>query len=232
MPLLDSNNFVTGRENYTGDYVVGQQYFGKTYKGYDDSMVSSWTTDQSKGDNQNFTVKDGQVLYPIWKNSLTGVTKEAQSQYEELSDPNSSYYQKVSKQIRSSLTGAYSPDSLLALTVAMGGSPTQAKEQMKALEGKISDTTGNLTNQLYLGAQNTAGNYLNSMIGTVETQKKYDYLEQQQQDSLLNSILSGIGGIAGNYLGGSGAEATTNNNLTPLQQSTMSVMGQSKYWGW
>lgn len=217
----------------TKNYTVGQQYNGRTYKDPNDTMVSSWTENPQQGDNQNFTIKDGKVMYPIWNNSLTGTTQTAQNQYQELSNPNSPYYQKVSSQIRNQLTGAMSPDSLLALTVAMGGSPAQAKEQIKALEGKISDTTGQLTNQLYLGAQNTAQGYLNTEMNGINTQKQYDYLKQQQQDSLLNTILGGIGGIAGNLIGGSGAQVEKpTTTMAPLQQSSMSVMGQSNYWGW
>jgi len=47
-----------------------------TYKDWNDTQVAQWTTDPNKGDNQNYTTKDGVTYYPIWKNSLTGQTTD------------------------------------------------------------------------------------------------------------------------------------------------------------
>ena len=52
-------------------------------KSWDDSMVAEWTKDPSKGDKGNAQMKDGQLYYPIWKNSLTGQTKTVAQQANE-----------------------------------------------------------------------------------------------------------------------------------------------------
>ena len=58
------------------------------YKDWNDSMVAEWTTDPNKGDNQNYTTKDGVTYYPIWKNSLTGQISTLGSQLGSSPDPN------------------------------------------------------------------------------------------------------------------------------------------------
>jgi hypothetical protein len=146
-------------------------------------------------------------LSPEWLNSLNNEIQQgqAQDQISQLTDPNSQYYQSVNKSIRGNLTGAMSPDSLLALTVAMGGSPAQAQQQIKAQQGKITDSAGQLTNNLYLGAQNTAANLTGEVFNNQQSNAnryfQQDQYNQQKHDSLMNSILNGVLGIGGNILG-------------------------------
>ena len=55
-------------------------------KSWDDSMVAEWTTDPNKGDKGNAQMKDGQLYYPIWKNSLAGQTTTVGQQATEAAD--------------------------------------------------------------------------------------------------------------------------------------------------
>ena len=66
-------------------YEVGKTYsqYGKpsVYKDPKDAMVSQWTTDKTKGDTGNFTIgESGEILFPVWSNSLAGQTTNVAQQ--------------------------------------------------------------------------------------------------------------------------------------------------------
>jgi len=144
--------------------------------------------------------------FPVWyeegevntnanqTNTPTLTTEQkAQKRADELSDPNSGYYMKIGRQIRGQLTGALSPDSLYGLTMAMGGSPTQAAERVKALQNKIPDMTSNLMEQYYLNASGQADSLLASIMGNninqLQLQQNQSQYNQTRQDSLTNQNL-------------------------------------------
>jgi hypothetical protein len=208
--------------------------------------IKDWTQSPQQGDQ--FWNNPGNVpelqghdtsgWFPVWKTDSEKAQAPIDQRIKDLTDPNSSYYKSISSQIKNTLTGALSPDSLLALTVAMGGSPSQAKEQIKALQNKITDSTGNLTNQYYLAASNSANSLYgmelqNAQFNQAQDNEK-DLYKQQKQDSLLNSILSGITTTVGTIAGGFGGKPKTSSSsssLTPLQESTMTLLGQTYYGG-
>ena len=175
---------------------------GKTYKEWDDEDVASWTTDSSKGDNTAYTTKDGITFYPIWKNSLTGATSTAVNRYNKLTNPKSSYYTSIAKQIKQAVSGAYSPNTVLAQMVAAGGSASQARAQIQANQSKVTDTTNSLMNQYYLNASGQA----NSLLGTIGqltgTQKEYDLAKEQSGTSFWENLLKTGVGIGSALLSG------------------------------
>lgn len=58
------------------------------YKDWGDQWVSEWTTNPQKGDNQNYTIKDGITYYPIWKNSTQGLINTTTQNLNNAQDPN------------------------------------------------------------------------------------------------------------------------------------------------
>lgn len=175
--------------------------------------IKDWTKDPSQGDIYSSYKREG--WFPIWGTEDMGGTDDYKSTEDrakarelELSDPNSSYYKKINQQIRSQLTGASGLNSLLGLYAAMGGSATQARAQMEAMQGKIGAQAGDLTNQLYLGASGQAnsllGTQLNYQQGNQQlAQNAYQY-GQTRTDSYNNQALSAGYSMFGNWLGGGG----------------------------
>lgn len=188
-----------------------------------DNSYYGFTFDPSKGFQANYegwvnaeklSRKDRGLdpngLSPEW---LAGLKSEISqrmmnAQADRLLNPNSDYYKNVNKAIRSQVTGALSPESILALTVAMGGSPAQAQQQIKAKEGQINEAVGNLSNQYYLNASGQGNSLLSSIAQMTQQESQFqtnlrnqnDLYNQQKSDSLLNQGLGLIGGIAGNLL--------------------------------
>lgn len=184
--------------NQNTTFAVGQQYGGRTYKDYNDQMVKEWTTDSNKGDKSAFTIKDGQILFPIWKQESELAGDKVDAQANQFLDPNSQYYRKINKQITSQLTGAFSPNSLLALTFAAGGNQAQAQEQMKAMRGRIGDMANQMTNQYYLGAANQGTSLLQGSLQNSQYQETLRHQLEQYRDSMranqLNQFMSmGVG---------------------------------------
>jgi len=143
-----------------------------------------------------------------WLNSLKNemTSNKLMERADQLSNPNSQYYKSIGAQIRSQLTGAMTPNSLLGLMVAAGGSPVQAQQQIEATRARIGDTTGQLLNQYYLSASNQAQGYMNSYLqNTQYQQNRYDAQEQykqQKKDAFGSQLLTAGAGILGTVLGG------------------------------
>lgn len=205
MPFNNLFNMMNAFQSGRGNFQVGQQYGGMTYKDWGDTMVKDWTTDSTKGDKGNFTIKDGQVYYPIWKQESEVAGEKVSQQAEQFLDPNSSYYRKINEQIRNSLSGAFNSDSLLALTVAMGGSPAQAQEQIKAEKGRIGDLAGRLSNQYYLNASSQGTNLLGASLQNAQYQEELRHqLEQYRDAQRANSLNQGLSlgfGVLGSWAG-------------------------------
>lgn len=186
--------------------------------------IKDWTQDPNRGDKFYTGEGSGQGWYPIWKTQSEMAQNPIDTRAKELTDPNSAYYKSIGKQLTSQLTGAYSPDSLLALTVAMGGSPAQAQQQMKAQQGRISDTAGSLLNNYYLNASSQANQLYGMGLQNAQFNQNINFQKdmyaQQKQDSLLNTILGGTLGIGGNLLGGLFGKTTT------TQQPTQGMLNQ------
>lgn len=175
--------------------------------------IKDWTKDPSQGDIYSSYKREG--WFPVWGDQDAGGTDEYQSTEDrakarelELSDPNSGYYKKINQQIRSQLTGASGLNSLLGLYAAMGGSPTQARTQMEAMQGRIGAQAGDLTNSLYLNASGQANsinsNLLNYQQGNQQlAQNAYQY-GQTRTDSYNNQLLGAGYSMFGNWLGGGG----------------------------
>jgi len=211
---------------------------------WDDESVKEWTTDPTKGDKSRYVFKNGQAYYPVWKQETEMAQSKIESQIDQYTNPNSNYYKSIGKQIRNQITGAFSPNSLLALTAAMGGSPSQAAEQMKAMEGRIGDTTSNLMNQYYLGASGQANSLLNTYAGLSQFQEQQRHeLEQykdQERKGLFGDIAGAVGQVAGYALapstGGASLAASSflgsggSNQNTPLNQNYNWTNGQG-FWG-
>ena len=183
-------------------FVVGQKYGDYIFKDPKDAMVKEWTTDNNKGDKTYFSFDDkGRMVHPIWYSETEYAQSRLDERISELTNPNSGYYKSIGKTIRNTLSGAYSPNSILALTIAQGGSASQAAEQMKALEGRMSDTAGNLMNQYYLGASGQA----NSLLGLYSTNAQFleqqrhalEQYKDQQRKGIFGDVLSTVGQIAG-----------------------------------
>ena len=209
-------------------------------KDWDDEMIKEWTTDPNRGDKQHAKVKDGKFYYPIWKQETEVAQDKIQTQIDQYTNPNSNYYKSIGKQIRNQITGAFSPNSLLALTAAMGGSPSQAAEQMKAMEGRIGDTTSNLMNQYYLGASGQANSLLNTYAGLSQFQEQQRHQLEQYKDQERKGLFSDIAGTVGQVAGYVFAPATGgaslvassflgsggSNQNTPLNQNYNMTNGQ------
>ena len=204
--------------------------------------IKEWTRDPNKGDRHYTGEGSGKGWYPIWKQETEVAGDKMIDRYEELTDPQSGYYKSIGKQIRNTISGAVSPNSLLALTVAMGGSPTQAAEQMKAMEGRIGDTTSNLMNQYYLNASGQATSLLGQYGNLAQFQESQRHaLEQykdQQRQAVTGDVLGAIGQIASYALAPAtgGASMIAGNAIgnsfqnTPLNTNYNMTNGQG-FWG-
>lgn len=170
--------------NQNTTFAVGQQYGGRTYKDYNDQMVKEWTTDSNKGDKSAFTIKDGQILFPIWKQESEVAGEQVTDQADQFLDPNSKYYRTINKQIANQLTGAFSPHSLLALTFASGGNQAQAQQQIKAMGGRIKDMANQMTNQYYLSAAGQGTSLLQSSLQNAQYQETLRHQLDQYRDSM------------------------------------------------
>lgn len=183
---------------------------------WDDQMVKEWTTDPRKGDSKRFTFRDGQIYYPVWKQETDVAKDKVSNQIDQYTNPNSSYYKNIGKQIRNQLTGAFSPNSILALTVAMGGSPSQAAEQMKALEGRIGDKAGSLMNEYYLNASGQANSLLGMYSNLSQFQEQQRHQIEQYRDQQRNSLFGDIAGAVGQIAGYALAPATGGGSMAAL----------------
>src|SRR5574343_265813 len=202
LPKLNNNRALTDiAQGYTERVKQAGISQGKTWKEWDDKWVKEWTTDPSKGDRKSFTYHNGQVYYPIWKSKSEYAQGQIDEQLKQYTDPNSDYYKAINKQISQAVSGAYSPNSLLALTVAMGGSPAQAQEQMKAMEGRVTATVSDLTNQYYLGASQQATSLIGMSMNNAQWQQQFraqmEQYKQAKRDSWTNSLLGFGAQVAG-----------------------------------
>lgn len=209
------------------------------------SAPTTWKYDPKKSQQENLEdrinfekiarARRGQnpeELSPEWlANTKEDISQTAMSlQSDRFLDPNSDYYKTIGKQIRSQLTGAMSPNSLLAQMVAAGGSPSQAREQIKAMEGRINESAGNLTNQYYLNASGQGTSLLSTLAQMAQQGSQFqtnlrnqnDLYDKQKQDSLINTLLSGGLSAAGTMAGGGfGAPGGSPKMSNPYNDTTI-----------
>jgi len=200
--------------------------------------IKDWTQDWRAGDVHYNGEGSGQGWFPIWNQESDLAGNQLQSQFDKYSNPNSSYYKDIAKQIRSQLTGAMSPDSLLAMTAAMGGSPAQAEAQRKAMEGRITDQTANLTNQLYLNTSGQATSLLGMITQNSQWQEELrhqleQYNESKNSNFWNNLIKTGIG-IGSMFIPGGQVFGATQiasglggGSLTPQQRTTINSVSNA-----
>ena len=162
-----------------------------------------WTTDPKKGDKFYTGEGSGQGWYPIWRTESEMAALPLQKFSEELSNPNSKYYKDYSDRLKRTLSAGTSTESLLALNKGMGlGSESSAliaNEQNKANIAKINDAVTNASKDLFLSNTGNALNATNSVLSNAQFNQNInfqkDMYNKQKSDSILNNVLSLVGGI-------------------------------------
>lgn len=132
------------------------------------------------------------------------------NQFQQLSNPNSQYYQKAYSNLRNTLN-ASSPttNSLLGIQMAMGGSYkgslAGANKQRKAIETRNSEAAMQGNNQLFVNSQGQAMNALQGAQSAYEYEDSqpgfWDYLASPLA-TLAGAAAPGIGAGLGSLFGG------------------------------
>lgn len=132
------------------------------------------------------------------------------ARYEELSDPNSEYYQEFRQNLMKTLSAAApTTNSLLGMARAgglgVGSSATIANEQRKATEGRIADYAGKATTGAYLEGSGQANQILQTALsGNLSYQQLMEQMRQfnESQPTIGDYIGGGLATVGGLLLGG------------------------------
>lgn len=219
---------------------AGVDFSGMTFNQIMDARLQIEKNRRKAAGMQNWD-----YLSPEWIESVKSeVAATTSAEFgKQLLDPNSSYYQKINKQIANQLAGTVNPNSLLALTAAAGGSPIQAAQEARAMEGRLSDTAGQLANQYYLNAASQAPTFLNQYIQNAQYQQglamQDRFNQQARKDSFISDLVGAggqiLGAVAGSFGGGApsgkvsgGANTGTN---YPQMSSSYNMTGGKGFFG-
>ena len=144
------------------------------------------------------------------QNQYQDIMDKLSARYEELSDPNSEYYQEFRQNLMKTLSAAApTTNSLLGMARAgglgVGSSATIANEQRKATEGRIADYAGKATTGAYLEGSGQANQILQAgLSGNLSYQQLMEQMRQfnESQPTMGDYIGGGLATAGGLLLGG------------------------------
>jgi len=141
-----------------------------------------------------------------------GYEQQFRNQFNQLSNPNSQYFQRANKLLQGNMnSGSATVNSLLGAQLAMGGSYKgsleAARRQRRAIETRNAEAANRGTNQLFINSQGAANQSLQGAQGA------YEY--EDSQPGFFDYLAGPLGHVAGALTGGL---LGSNNQFNPKQQ--------------